>query len=315
MNWLSVALISYFLSSLVIILDKFILGAKKVSSPPVYSFYIGLLGLGAFIFTPFGFSVPSSVQIVVSLISGALFTLGILSLYYAISKAEASRVAPLVGAVIPFITFIISVLFLGENLNYAQMAGAGALVFGGLLISFDLPLKIGGNKFFSGFWHTILAGMILAVSYSLLKFVYNGQEFLNGFIWTRIGSALVVFSFFAVPHWRRDIVRSLNGFVKPTHSHVHAGSLVVLNKILGGTASILFNYAISLGSVTLVNALVSVQYVFILALAAVFSLWHPKVFKEKLYFWDWAQKVAAIAVIAVGIWLISLYNAGIGAPF
>ncbi len=315
MSWLIIALISFFLSALVIILDKFILGAKKVSSPPVYAFYIGLLGLGALIFTPFGFSVPSPIQIIVSLISGALFTLGILSLYCAISKAQASRVAPLAGAVIPFITFIISILFFGEKLNYAQMAGAGALVLGGLLISFDLPLKLGGKKFFSGFWHTILAGTILAVAYSLFKFVYSGQEFLSGFIWTRIGSALVVLSFFIVPHWRKDIVKSLKGFAKPTHSHMHAGSLVVLNKIFGGTASILFNYAISLGSVTLINALVSMQYVFILILASVFSIWHPKVFEEKLYFWDWVQKVAAIAIIAVGIWLISLYNIEISAPF
>lgn len=315
MSWIFIALVSYFLSSVVIILDKFILGAKKVSSPPVYAFYIGLLGLGALVFVPFGFSVPSEVQIAASLVSGALFMLGILSLYFAISKAQASRVAPLAGAAIPFITFIISILFFGEKLNYTQASGSLLLIFGGLLISFDLPLKLGGKKFFSGFWHTILAGTILAVSYSLLKVVYNGQEFLNGFIWTRIGSTLVVFSFFVVPNWRRDIIRSFKRFAKPTHSHMHAGFLVVLNKIFGGTASILFNYAISLGSVTLVNALISTQYVFILILASVFSIWHPKVFKERLYFWDWAQKVAAIAIIAVGICLISLYNTGMGEPF
>jgi uncharacterized membrane protein len=309
MSWLFIALISYFLSSIVIILDKFILGAKKVSSPPVYSFYIGLLGLGALMFAPFGFSIPSPIQILISVISGALFTLGILALYFAIQKSEASRVAPFVGAIIPFATYAISILFFGEKLNDVQSVGAFLLISGGLLISFDLPLRIGNKKFFSGFNFALFAGLILALAYSLFKFVYNDQQFISGFIWTRFGSAGIVFSFFLVPSWRKDIIKSLKGFRRPTHSHYHAGALVLLNKIIGGTASILFNYALSLGSVTLINSLISTQYVFILILASIFSLWNPKVFEEKLFFWDWAQKVGAIILIASGIWIISAHQA------
>jgi len=333
MNWISIALTSYFLSALAIILDKFILGSKKISSPPVYAFYIGILGLGALIFLPFGLYFPSGIQIFVSIISGALFTFGILSIYYAIQKGEASRVAPLAGAVIPLGTYLISLIFFGEKLASLQFIGALLLISGGLLISFDLPLKVdprtlkiikkfnlflfplaftsakgvgAGKKNFSpGFRYAILSGLILAVAYSLFKVVYNEQSFFSGFIWTRFGSALAILIFFIVPSWRKSILRSLKAFKKPTHSHLHTGLLVILNKITGGIASVLFNYAIALGSVTLVNALVSSQYVFILILAAAFSVWHPKVFEEKLYFWDWAQKVAAIIIIGIGVYLIA----------
>jgi drug/metabolite transporter (DMT)-like permease len=305
MNWLFIALASYFLSALAIILDKFILGSKKVGSPPVYAFYIGSLGIGALIFAPFGFSVPPLFQIILSIIAGSLFTYGILALYFAIKVGEAGRVAPLAGAVIPVGTYFLSVFFSGEKISQISLAGIIFLIIGGLLISFDLPLKVDRKKFIPGFKMAIFSGIILAVAYFMLKIVYGNQNFFNGFIWTRFGSVFAIASFFLVPAWRKNIFKSLKGFKKPTQAHVHAGALVVLNKIVGGTASILFNYAIALGSVTLVNALVASQYVFILILAAVFSIWHREIFSEKLYFWDWAQKIVAIIIIGVGIYFIS----------
>lgn len=313
MSWLFIAITSYFLSSLVIILDKFILSAKKVASPPVYSFYIAILGLGVLILAPFDFSVPPVEKIVASLVSGALFTFGILALYFAIRVGQASRVATFVGAVIPFLTFIISVLFFGEELNWTEIIGALLLVSGGLLVTFDLPLKTNQKKFWEKFKYALLSGLLLAVAYSIFKYVYEGQSFLCGFIWTRFGSALTIASFFFVPSWRRDILESLKGFAKPTHDHYHAGALIILNKIIGGTASILFNYALALGSVTIVNALVASQYVFILIFAAIFSLWYPKIFGEKLHFWDWAQKVAAIGLVGGGVYLVA--NSGSMALF
>jgi uncharacterized membrane protein len=67
----------------------------------------------------------------------------------------------------------------------------------------------------------------------------------------------------------------------------------------------MFNYAISLGSATLVNSLTSVQYVFVVILAFFASLKYPKIFDEKLSFNDWLQRFLAIAIIAVGIYLVS----------
>jgi drug/metabolite transporter (DMT)-like permease len=305
MSWLLIALTSYFLGSLVIILDKFILSGKKISSPPVYSFYIAILSLGVLILAPFSFSIPPAEQIVASLISGALFTFGILALYFAIRIGQASRVATFVGAVIPFFTFVISVIFFSEQLNGSEIIGAFLLIFGGLLVTFDLPLKTDREIFFDKFKYALLAGLLLAVAYSIFKIVYAGQSFLCGFIWTRLGSAIAVAGFFLVPGWRKEIIASLKQLKKPTQSHYYTGTLVILNKIIGGVASILFNYAIALGSVTLVNALVASQYIFILIFASLFSVWYPRIFEEKIKFWDWMQKVAAIILIGAGIYLIA----------
>jgi drug/metabolite transporter (DMT)-like permease len=213
-------------------------------------------------------------------------------------------VAPVVGASTPIFLFIFAFLLLKESLQWMSVSGVLLLIFGGLLISFDLPLRLNKQKFFSGFYYALLSGFLLAAAYVLLKIVYGSQVFLNGFIWTRIGSGIAVGLFFLVPKWRREIISSLKGFRKPKKEHYRAGTLVVLNKIIGGASSILFNFAISLGSVTLVNSLVSSQYVFVLALASGGSLFLPKIYSEKLTFWDWAQKLGAIIIISIGVYLV-----------
>lgn len=302
MTFIFAALGSYFLGALTVILDKFLLGSKRVSSAPVYSFYIAIFGLFALLFIPFaGFSVPSYRQIFLSLSGGALFSFGILALYFAIRKSEASRVSPIVGAIIPIVTYSLSLIFSSEKLVLVQLIGVALLIFGGLLISFDLPLKINKKKFFAGFYPSILAGFLLALAYFIFKFVYDEQSFFNGFIWTRIGAFLGAIGYFLIPGWRKDILKSLKNFKKAKKQEYQTGGLFVGNKVLGGISSILLNAAIAMGSVTLVNSLVSSQYVFILALAYFAHKKFPFVFEEKLLFWDWAQKIGAIILIGTGV--------------
>lgn len=299
-----VALSSYFLGGISVVLDKFLLGSKRISSPPVYAFYIAVLGLFILVLAPFGFYIPSIFQIFISLLSGAFFSLGILFLYFAIQKSEASRVSPVVGAVIPILTYFLTVVFLTEKIIFIQLGGIFLLIFGGLLISFDLPLKISKRKFFAGFRDSLWAGALLALAYFLFKLVYGEQSFINGFIWTRIGAGLTAIFYFFIPQWRHEILGSFQNFKKPKTKEIKTGSLFLTNKIIGGLSSVFLNYAIALGSVTIVNSLVSTQYVFILILASLAHKKYPSVFGEKLYFWDWAQKVGAIILIGIGIVLI-----------
>lgn len=305
MTWIIVAISAYFLGAFAVLLDKFLLGSKRISSPQVYTFYMGIFGLGAFLFVPFGFNIPSNLQIAISLISGAIYIGGIFALNLSINKAEASRVTPVVFSVVPVATYLISFVVSDEKLTALQLAGVALLIMGGLLISFDLPLKLNKQKFFVGFYMSCLAGMLLAASYVMFKLVYVEQTFLNGFMWTRVGGFVGALLLLVVPVWRRAIFKSFTHAKKPSSEHVSTGGIFIGNKILGGLSSILLNRAFQLGSVTLVNSMVSLQYVFVLIFVAVAAKRHPKVFAEKLLFWDWAQKIGAIAIIATGMFFIS----------
>jgi len=308
MSYIAIAIISYFLVGLEIILDKFLLSSKKISHPAIYTFYSGLLSLGALlIFSPFGFHKIGFSEMVFSLVAGLIFTYGILNLFFAINKSEASQVTPVIGAMVPLVTYLLSIIFLDERLTNIQLIGVLALIVGGLLISFEFPLKINKRKFFSGFYNALLAGFLLAIAFTSFKHFYEQDNFTNVFIWTRIGLFLGALTLLAVPAWRKVIINSLKGFRKPKKEGVHTGFLFVFNKGLGGVGSVMTNYAISLGSVTIVNALVSTEYLFILMLGIIFSVWFPNVFRERR---DWKSifgKIVAIILITLGVVLISFH--------
>jgi drug/metabolite transporter (DMT)-like permease len=308
MSYIALAIVSYFLVGLEIILDKFLLSSKKISHPAIYTFYSGILSLFALlIFSPFGFHKIGFGEMILSLSAGLIFTYGILNLFFAINKSEASQVTPVVGAMVPLITYLLSIFFLQERLTQIQLAGVLALIAGGLLISFDFPLKINKNKFFAGFYNSLAAGFFLAIAFTSFKHFYEQDNFTNVFVWTRIGLFLGALTLLAVPAWRKVIFNSLKGFRKPKKEGVHTGFLFVFNKGLGGVGSVMTNYAISLGSVTIVNALVSTEYLFILMLGIIFSVWFPNVFRERRDLKSIFGKIIAITLITVGVVLISFH--------
>jgi len=296
--------VAYLFGALANILDKFLLGSKRFSSAPVYAFYVGVFSLWAVFFAPFGLVMPSLSGLALCFGSGIIFLLGILLLYFAIGKAQASRVVPVVGAVLPLATFLISLPMQSEKLNLLQIFGILLLILGGLLISFDLPLKLGKKKFFSGFYFAIGAGILLAIAYVAFKNLSQSENFVTWYVWTRVGGFLGALGLLLVPIWRKDIWKSFHLHRKNKKQAFSTGAIFVGNKIVGGLSALLLNYAITLGSVTLINALVSVQYVFVLILAWMVSKKYHQIFEEKLFFWDWVQKIVAIGVIAVGIFFI-----------
>ncbi|HCP08277.1 MAG TPA: hypothetical protein DIT25_00540 [Candidatus Moranbacteria bacterium] len=306
MNWIIIAIFAYLLIAVQTMLDKFLISSKKVSHASVYAFYSGILSFFTlFIFAPFDFHLITIFEFFLAMASGMIFAYGILNLFFAINKSQASQAIPVVGAVTPVATYVFSVLFFGENISQTQFAGVSLLIFGGLFISFDLPLKLNKKKFFDGFYHSAICGILLGVSFSAFKYLYDHDTFANMFIWSRLGLFAGALSFLLHAGWRKKIVSSFRNFKGDKKQNSRTSALFIFNKILGGTGSALANYAISLGSVTLVNALASIQYIFLFLMGAALSLKFPEIFAESGKFWDIAQKVAAVGIITAGIILIT----------
>lgn len=305
MNWLAITLLAYFLLGLEIILDKFLLSSKRVSHPVIYTFYSATTGLFVLVFVPFGFHAIGPIDIFYRIIAGIIFIYGMFSLFSAINKNEASRVIPVVGAVVPIVAFFLSMFFLKEHLVLRQIIGLVILIVGGLWISFDIN-ENNKRRLFTGFKRSILAGVLLAIAATMFKEFYRHDNFFNVYIWTRLGAFIGVLLFFLIPVWRKVIIASLLKFKKPQKEHQTSGFIYILARATGGLGSILKEKATSLplASVTLVNALVSTEYVFVFLLGLGFSFWLPKIFKEEK---DWRtilQKILSIIMIAAGIFLV-----------
>lgn len=78
------------------------------------------------------------------------------------------------------------------------------------------------------------------------------------------------------------------------------------NKALAGIAFILLNYAIFLGSVTLVNALQGIQYVFLLIIAIIISFKFPHILREQISRQIIVQKSIAILLISFALGILAL---------
>ncbi|MFZ2984596.1 MAG: hypothetical protein WA054_02240, partial [Candidatus Moraniibacteriota bacterium] len=106
-----------------------------------------------------------------------------------------------------------------------------------------------------------------------------------------------------VPQFRRQIFGDAKQATGSSRTAVHTGIVFVANKACAGLATLLITYATFLGPLSFVQALSGMQYVFLLLLALPLSLRFPRIFGERLSFWDWFQKICAIALIGLGLWL------------
>jgi len=308
MTWIFFALLGYFFNAFTQLLDKFILSGNRIPEPAVYAFYVALFSLFSFFFTPFGFAWIGIPFVAVFLLSGMLFLYGTLAFYYAVKAHEVSRIAPLVGLVTSVTVIAIGSAFpqtFGEMPFSAQTLAALALfILGGALISYDLPFRSGDRLPYT----VLLSGALLGVSLLILKYGYTQADFINGLVWSRIGIFLAGLTLLLVPLYRKKILVKRGARPLRNGRSLLTAFLFVLNKSTAGTASFLILYATALGSVSFVQALNGMQYVFLLFLSLPMSLLFPEIFKEKLSFWDWFQKAVALCLITAGFFVAGIHG-------
>jgi drug/metabolite transporter (DMT)-like permease len=292
MPWFLFAILGYFLMALVGVIDKFLLAQRPTTKPAVYTFYVGLLSIFALVLAPFGFSWPGFGQFLISMLAGGLFIFGLLYLFRALDIGSASRVLAAFGGLTPILILSLSYLFLGERLGGGQFFAFFLLVSGSVLISSEKePMREQRRRFrFIG-----LAIALTAVSLVLTKYIFLRQNFFSGFVWMRIGSFLAAILFLIPAKLRRSI------FDAGRQSKSGISLLLVSNKGLAGMATVMVNYAISLASVSIVNALQGIQYAFLLLLTAALSKKFPHILKEKITPAILVQKISAIVLIAAGL--------------
>ena len=262
MNWLFIAIVAHFLSAVVFTVDKFLL-SKTVLRPAAAAFYVGLLsGVASLLLIPLGFSWPSLWQIVISFTAGSSFIFAILCFYRLLQTDEVSIIAPIVGGTVPIFTLILTYSFLGERLVINQLFAFCLLVFGGVIMLLppksESSSKKPGKFLLNRLLITILTAFLFALSFVLTKFVFTEQPFINGFVWVRLGGIFGACLLLLIPGARRAIFKTSKSI------KIKVGGLFISNKVLSAFAFILLNYAIYLGSVSLINALQGVQYVFLL---------------------------------------------------
>ena len=311
MTWLLVALSAYLFLAVANLIDKFLVD-NVLPSSKTYAFIACVLGLLVLVLAPWFLHWPGWWWLLVNLVVGFSFAIALWLLYEALKQGEAARILVFIGGFTPIFTIFFSLIFLLESFSAKQWFGIVFLLVGTLVMAFipeprsfisRLLKRIGFGKKPNKKVYLIALGSALfySVYYLLSKYTYNHQEFFSAFIWNRIGAALFVL-FFLFSKKERENVRS----VFKTKSPQAKPALVIANQALGSSGFILQNYAISLGSVALINALQGFQYAFLLVLSSVLGFFLPKYFPGKSNNKVRLQKVLAVILVGLGLAFIAI---------
>jgi len=303
MNWFFIAIIAYLLFAVNSVIDKYLLRGG-IANPIAYSFYVGLFSIFAVVLLPFGVHWPGFEQFFYALIVGFVYLLALVAFFIALKADEVSRITSLVGATTPVFTFLLSSFIFEEYLGRQEIVAFLFLIAGGILISIRKNAKCSLFEFkeYSCAKNTeigILAALLFAIFFVFADHIYDSQGFISGFFYTRMGGVLGALLFLLLPVIRGMVLKSSESVSNRSFS------LFVFNKTLAGVAFLILNYAIFLGKPALVNALEGAKYVFVLFMAFFLSKKLPNIIKEQTSIMVMFQKVFAIVLIFIGMFLLS----------
>jgi drug/metabolite transporter (DMT)-like permease len=319
--WLFTTIFAYFINAGVYVADKFIL-SKKIHSSIAYAFFVGIWSIFNFVILIFDPWMPSPPELVIDIIAGVVFLFTLVFWYKALHQSEATRVVPIVGALVPVFSCALSYVLLGETLTERQFLAFIILVVGGVLTSIKhtkfYVIKMAMERFRVIFgdllggihasyrpmqrliFNSTISAFFFALYYVLIKYVYAYQPFIGGFVWSRLGTFIGVLFILLVPEWREGIVEHQKGQKSPKNIFFFFGV-----RLLAALAFILINWAISLGNVALVNALQGVQYVFLILLVLFLSAKYPKILNEELGGGVFIQKTLGATLVCVGLYMLA----------
>lgn len=296
--WILFALGGYTLLAGEAVLSKFLVTAR-LKNWQLYTFYIGLFSSFVLVFTPFGLEWNGPQAFLAAIFSGFLFYLALAFLFQSLIVSSAIRVYVLYGAASTLGTVLFARILLDEKIAPDALIGVFVLIVGGLLISFKYYKK----AFFSNWQRAFLAGILAALSLVVLKYSYNHQNFVSGYVISRIGITVAALLSLLIPSFRKKIFASLKRGKRKEHIKNFFGSVAA--KSVAGTGTVLIHYSIFLGSLMVVNALVATQYLLTFLFTIVLGLYWKKIFVEKYTPLNILIKTLGVGLVVLGTILVS----------
>jgi drug/metabolite transporter (DMT)-like permease len=307
--WILWALAGHLANGAAFVLDKTLL-RSSFKHPATYASIIGILGGLAVILIPFGVHAPSTTGLFWMVISGIAFILSLWVFFMALAAGEASRVVPIIGSLIPILTLAGTSVFLNERLSMTQGIGFILLVVATVILSGGATKSRLTSK---TIYISIAAAVLFAVMSITSKIAYDSEGFMTTFVISRLVGTLTAVCIIATASAARKEVLASLGLKKsspsrrpdvPTTRRPVALALVLVAQTLGALGYVGVQYATSLGSASLVNALQAVQYALLVAVAFALRKHAPKLLGEDLTTKTVIRKTIAIGFVAAGMWLV-----------
>ena len=276
--WFIIAFISFFLLALAAVIDKILLTKSKIV-PISYAFYgvfLGAIISSFFLIFSKDFYFPKD-HLITLIIGGAAFYFGLYFLYLTVQKSEISKVNPLIISITPLMVFVLALSLALELLSGPKLLGMILIIVSSYFLSqVGLPKTRLGYKS----WIFLLATCLMfALSNVFSKMAYNEMSFITAFVWLRwfaLGAGII---FTVILNgWPAILTFKEKKEGKTQKKWLAFG----VGQAAGGLGVILMQYAISLGSVTLVTALNGLQFFLVMFIVYLFSKFYPSILREDI---------------------------------
>ena len=294
--WVSLAVLAQLLAALTVFIDKYVLVSKTgFQSPTAFAFYTAMLSATVLILLPFGLvGLPSAELALLSLVSAMLYITSLVFLYRTLQELSVTEVLPITAASGAIATGALAAIFLQSDLPISFIPAFLLLVVGTFLIyCFCFSWRF--------FAMAVAAGALVGSSTFVVKLAFGFADFWTALFWVLIANVIVAVLLLAPTRYRAIT----QGF---QNSSTRVKGLALFSKALGGFAFFLTFIAISLGSVTLINAMSGLQLIFLLILVPLFVHRIPDVFRSEFLPGTVILKIVGTLFIVLGLATVFLFQ-------
>lgn len=300
MTFLPIAILAYLFNGISMIIDKVLL-RSSVKDPLVFTFYATVSGAVVLVLIPFGLNLTNPATVILSILSGVIFALGLLTLFLALKYSDLIVATPLVGALNPVSSLIIGSVFLSITISTNQLISFILLLGGGIL----LTLKLWWQKsvFSKQFLIILSSGIFFGLSYVLLRMAFETSTYLNVLIISRLGMALFGLVFLIFPSTRRQI---FSGKITKHHFINKISFWVLASQLAGGLSGLLITFAVSLESPAIVNSIYGIQYILLFGVVLLMAKISPHLLDENLKSQTILEKILGLILVAGGLYYLAV---------
>ena len=298
--WVLVALVGTACFAGVNIFDKYILDRRLPSVVSLYAWialneivYVGIV-LGV---TGIPWDAPAD-KLLIAFLSGLSMGVGFALMFFGLKLEEASR-AVAISEVYPVYVALLAVAFLGESLNPVQWVAILLVVLGGIMVSLRGGIGRSLPRWSRGLPFLVATAIGNGVGFFAAKFALEDLSLWTVFAFQQMG-LLVVFGFFAHPRAWRDLVSVLR-------NKKFLLFMVTGEGVLPFVAIALTLWAVSLGPISLVAALIATRPLFVFVGSSILSIRRWRVMEESVAPGALAYKAVSIAMIVAGASTLGFY--------
>ncbi len=306
MTWLLLAIGGHIANAAAFLVDKMLL-SQAFKRSATYAVLMGGLSTIVIVASPWVSAWPDRSLFPYVLAFGGCFVFALWAFFEAMRREEASRVVPIVGALVPLFTLLGESLFLGGVLSSRELIGFLFLVLSTILFT------RGSHKRSSVSWKVIgfsaLAAFLFASASLNGKFAFDHAPFVGVLILSRLCgfvTALLI-ALIADTATRTEIRNVFFPAKKKTKKQFSLGTKAsaIIGQLLGGAGFICVHLAMIQGSAAIVNALQAVQYGILVLLAWIGGSHLRKILNEETSSKTLLQKGIGILAVATGLWFLT----------